>query len=303
MKNKKITVSIGITAYNEEANIEKLLLSLLSQKRNGFEIKEIVVLSDGSNDKTISIASSVDSNLIKIIDRKARKGKVIRQNEILKSTKSDVLVLLDADVIPANDMLLRNLIKPIFEDKADLVSGRITPLAPSTLVEKVINLSSKIKTDFFEKVTEVNEIYLCHGRVRAFSKTFRKKLQWPKEVYSGEDAYSYLFCMSNNFKFYYQPKAHVLYRSPSSLQDHLKQSVRFMQSKRSMKKYFEKDLVDKSYRINKNLFLKMIFDDFISNPFLLTFYLLIYVCSILISFIRRQNNQLWEISFSSKKLT
>src|SRR3989344_6673402 len=121
MKNKKITVSIGISAYNEEANIKKLLLSLLTQKRIGFKIKEIVILSDGSNDKTISLAKSVDSNLIKIIDRKIRRGKVIRQNEILKLINSDVLVLLDADVIPANNMLLRNLVKPILEDKADLV--------------------------------------------------------------------------------------------------------------------------------------------------------------------------------------
>lgn len=302
MKNKKITVSIGIPAYNEEANIKNLLLFLFEQKQVGFKIKEIVVLSDGSNDKTISLAKSVDSNLIKIIDRKIRRGKIICQNEILKLVRNDVLVLLDADIIPANDKFLENLVRPILKNKADLVAGKVTPLPPYTLVEKVINLSSKIKTDFFEKATEVNEVYLCHGRARAFSQALRKKLHWPEEINSGEDAYSYLFCISNNFKFYYQPKAHILYRSPNSLRDHIKQSVRFMQSKRSMKNYFEKDLVEKAYRIDTDRFLKIIFDNFISNPFLLTSYLLIYVLSKLLSLFRKDNKQLWDISISSKRL-
>lgn len=301
-KTKKLTVSIGIPAFNEEANIQKLLLSLLGQKQEIYKLKEIIVVSDGSNDKTISMANSINSNLIKIIDGKIRKGKIIRQNEILKSINNDILVLLDADIIPANDKFLGNLIRPILENKADLVSGKITPLPPYTLVEKVINLSSKIKTDFFEKATEVNEVYLCHGRARAFSQALRKKLHWPEEINFGEDAYSYLFCISNNFKFYYQPKAHVLYRSPNSLRDHIKQSVRFMQSKRSMKNYFEKDLVEKAYRIDTDRFLKIIFDNFISNPFLLTSYLLIYVLSKLLSLFRKDNKQLWDISISSKRL-
>lgn len=302
MKNKKLTVTIGIPAYNEEANIKNLLEALLEQRHDSFKLKKIIVVSDGSNDETVFMAKSLNSEIVDVIDGKIRKGKVKRENEILKLVHSNILVLLDADIIPVNEMFLANLIRPILENKADLVSGKITPLPPHTLVEKVINLSSRMKTDFFEKVTQVNEIYLCYGRVRAFSQALHKKLRWPEDIASGEDSYSYLFCISNNFKFYYQPKAHVLYRSPNSLEDHIKQSVRFMQSKKSMKNYFEKNLVEKAYRINKSKFLKIIINDFISNPFLLTSYLSIYVFSRLVSRIKSQNNQLWEISVSSKKL-
>jgi len=52
---KLITVSIGIPAYNEEANIGKLLSSLIKQKEAGFIIKEIIVVSDQSTDKTDEI--------------------------------------------------------------------------------------------------------------------------------------------------------------------------------------------------------------------------------------------------------
>lgn len=302
MKNKKITVSIGIPTYNEEANIKKLLLSLLDQQLIGFKIKEIVVLSDGSNDKTISSAKAVDSNLIKILDRKIRRGKIICQNEILKLINSDVLVLLDADVIPANDMLLRNLIEPILEDKADLVSGKIKPLPASTWVENIINFSARIKNDIFEKVADENSVYLCHGRARAFSRELYKKLIWPINIKSGEDAYSYFFCITRGFKFSYQKRAKILYRSPSTLNDHTKQSVRFIQSKRLMKNYFNNEEVNKAYQINKGLFLRNILYNFVSNPILLSFYLMIYTRSTLLSFVKQQNNQLWEISISSKKL-
>ena len=50
---KKLTVTIGIPAYNEEANVRNLLVSLLAQKETNFKLQEIIVVSDGSTDKTV----------------------------------------------------------------------------------------------------------------------------------------------------------------------------------------------------------------------------------------------------------
>ena len=54
-KHKKLTVTIGIPAYNEEKNIGRLLRALLRQKTNGLSIKKIIVISDASTDKTSQI--------------------------------------------------------------------------------------------------------------------------------------------------------------------------------------------------------------------------------------------------------
>ena len=55
----KLTLSIFIPAYNEEANIEHLLRSILSQKQDNFKLSDINVVSDGSSDKTEEIVLRV----------------------------------------------------------------------------------------------------------------------------------------------------------------------------------------------------------------------------------------------------
>lgn len=48
---KKLSVSVGIPAYNEEQNIASLIFGILKQKVNNITLKEIIVISDGSTDK------------------------------------------------------------------------------------------------------------------------------------------------------------------------------------------------------------------------------------------------------------
>lgn len=98
---KRKTVTIGIPAYDEEANIKNLLKSLLVQKGQNFILERIIVISDGSSDNTIAEAGKVKNNLIELINHKKNLGKIRIQNEILKKSKSDILIILDADVIPS----------------------------------------------------------------------------------------------------------------------------------------------------------------------------------------------------------
>ena len=47
------SITIGIPAYNEEANIKYLLKLLLNQKIKNAAIHEVIVVSDGSTDGTV----------------------------------------------------------------------------------------------------------------------------------------------------------------------------------------------------------------------------------------------------------
>ena len=84
------TVSVIIPAYNEAANIAALLRSILSQEATNFRLIEIIVLSDGSTDRTVSEAQSVQDFRIDVIDDHTRKGKITRFNELLTLAKSDL---------------------------------------------------------------------------------------------------------------------------------------------------------------------------------------------------------------------
>ena len=47
-----LTCSIGITVYNEQANIGRLLEALLNQKLESVIINEIIVIASGCTDNT-----------------------------------------------------------------------------------------------------------------------------------------------------------------------------------------------------------------------------------------------------------
>ncbi len=301
MKNKKLTVTIGIPAYNEEANIKYLLKSLLAQKIKRATLLEIVVVSDGSTDDTVLTAKTIADNRVKVINRKQRYGVLKTQNEIVGLSRSDILVLLDADVLPANNYFIEEIIKPIIKDKSiGLVGADTASIKPKTFFERLISDSHQFKTDVYKKIRNKNNIYLCHGRARAFSKNLYSIIRWPD--LPPEDAYSYLFCISKGFKFLFAPKAKIIFRSPATFKDHMRQSIRFFIGRNQMEKYFPADFVRKQYQIPASIFWLTFAEHLIKNPVTLSAYLLIFSYIRIISLRKSVQKVAWDVSASSKRI-
>jgi len=297
---RKKTVTIGIPAYNEEANIKKLVGSLLEQKQTNYILKKIIVISDASEDSTDKKVKSVKNNKVELLRNKERIGQALTQNVILENFNSDILVLLNADVLPKDKNLIDNIVISFEEDeKIGLVGGKVSPLPYDSYVEKVLYFSTKMKDELYESLSDSN-IYLCHGRVRAFSKEFANIFRW-KETY-GEDAYSYLSCLSHGFKFYYNKNAEVVYRLPNNLKGHFKQSVRFINSKERMGSYFGSKLIEKIYQVPFSLEIWFFGKFFLNHPLLASSYLMIFIFSNLLSKFQPSSSSTWDISYSSKKL-
>ncbi len=297
----KLSVSIGIPAYNEGKNIKDLILSLLDQRCSNFILKEIIIISDLSSDNTEAEVKSIKNSRIKLFRNKKRLGQALGQNKILKSFAGDVLVLINADVLPKNKFLLEELIAPFYSQKyLGIVGGKVTPVKSESFLENIINVSVLMKTELYKKINHGRNIYLCHGRIRALSRNFAKSFKW-KGVLS-EDSFSYISCVQKGFTFLYEPKAEVLYRSPQSLNDHLKQSARFFQGKRELEAIFGKDKVNSYFHISKNLILENLAIYFFKYPN----YFLSYICILIFSrffLIKgKKYHARWEASESSKKV-
>ena len=227
--NKLRTITIGIPAFNEENNIGKLLQDISNQDLRGFNLEQVILASDGSTDMTIRIARKFKTLPLKIFNNKERKGVAEVQNQISENSSSDVLVILNADIRILDPEFIRLIVEPILEDKADLVSGRLEEVDGKNHFEVVLQTSMKIKRVIFEKFNDGNNLFTCYGVARAFSKRLYSELRYKNSV--GEDAYSYLFCISNNFKYRHMKNAIAFYKLPDNMGDHEKQSIRFVQSK------------------------------------------------------------------------
>ncbi len=295
----KLKVSIGIPAYNEEANIVPLLKALLAQDFEEVDLVEIIVVSDGSSDKTVVLANSLNDSRIHVIDSKERKGQAERQNEILNIFTGDVLVLLNADVLPENKKFIQNIVAPLQISGVGLTSCKHVPVASKTFVGKVLGFSVKLKDAMVEPINDGRNIYMCHGGARAFSKEYAKKLHWPAAV--GEDAYSYLRCKELGYEFRYLSNTILLYGVPQNLKDHFKQSVRFRNSQKILRSEFSGEDIKAEYAIPISLFIFTLFHFLITQPILTVCYLMFQIIGLLNPY-RVSNSATWEPSTTSKRL-
>lgn len=121
MANNKIkTISFIVPALNEEKTLEKVLNGLIGLKL-GIE-KEIIVVNDGSTDRTLKIAQKYKSKNFKIISHKTPMGKGFSVRDGIKAAKGDIITIQDADLeYNVNDF--KKLIKPLIEGKAKVVYG------------------------------------------------------------------------------------------------------------------------------------------------------------------------------------
>ena len=117
-------ISIIIPAYNEENKIKDTLESIKDIK----EIDEIIVVDDGSSDKTSEVAKSVKSDKINVITQSQNRGKGYALNNGLKEAmkKADIIGFLDGD-LGNTASEVEKLITPIINNECDVTIAKFAP--------------------------------------------------------------------------------------------------------------------------------------------------------------------------------
>lgn len=97
-------ISLIIAAHNEEKDIAKKLEDSLGldYPRDKYEI---IVVSDGSVDKTNEIVVSFQDKGVKLLALSERKGKTSAQNEAVKTAQGDILIFSDATTVFQQDTI------------------------------------------------------------------------------------------------------------------------------------------------------------------------------------------------------
>ncbi len=117
-------ISIIIPAYNEADKIKDTLENI----KGIDEINEIIVIDDGSSDDTSKIASSVESEKIKLFTLERNKGKGYALNYGLKIAmeNADIIGFLDGD-LGSSSKEVKKLIDPILNNEADVIIAKFPP--------------------------------------------------------------------------------------------------------------------------------------------------------------------------------
>jgi len=173
--------SVIIPLYNKEMYIERCIQSVLNQTYKSFEI---IVVDDGSSDKSVELIHKAFSN-IRIINQQ-NQGVSVARNTGIQLAKHEYIAFLDAD-----DYWHPNYLKSLFNIISDnedvfIIGGHYTnkkDQLEKIELEKPLNYF-KVK-NYFKKAIK-NTIYLTSATCvkREF---FQQNSHFNKKLKSGED--------------------------------------------------------------------------------------------------------------------
>lgn len=206
-------------AYNEEANIGKILSVLNRQKLNKVKIEEIVVVASGCTDKTEEIVRnfSEKNKLVKLIVQERREGKAAAINLFLKQAKGEIIILESADTIPAIDAV-ENIVVPFSNPKIGAVGAQVIPVnQTNSFIGFYVGLFWKLHHLISLKFPKCGEMV-----------AFRNLL--PEIAYdtATDETWIIALLLQMGYQVAYAQKAVVYNKGPQTLSDFFKQRRRHL---------------------------------------------------------------------------
>jgi len=212
-----VTFDIGICAYNEEANIGRLLQNLLTQQLDpDFRLNKIVVVASGCTDKTEDIVRdySKTRSEVTLITEREKKGKTSALNKMLDAVQADVLVYLNADVVPVPGSI-NAMLKYFLDNSVGTVTTKAVPVDDR---KKFAGFYSHFFW-LFSHLICVNLFVKVHGELCAIRSKLIGKI--PEDV-PWEDHYFEVVTRRQGFRVVYAPDAVVFTKGPGSVADILR---------------------------------------------------------------------------------
>ncbi len=271
-------ISIIIPTYNGEKVIKKCLDSLLDQTYGGDY--EIIVVDDGSIDKTIELVREYPVRLL----TQRHSGPATARNLGAKNAEGDILLFIDSDCVAEKDWI-DEMIKPLEDQEIVGVQGRyktkqvgiMARFAQYEIEERYERMVKRGYIDFIGSYSAAyrKDIFLDQG---GFDESFL--------IASGEDLDLSFGLASKGHKMIYNQQAIVYHTHPESISQYLKQKFyraywRIPVYKKNYKKTIDESYTPQMLKVQIGLFYLFIFSALVST-FLGSFYISVFVFAVLL---------------------
>ncbi len=158
-----ISLSVIVPTYNEELTILEILKLINAQTSEAFSM-EVIVVDDGSTDRTIELLEANPTFYSKLIKIAQNSGKGAAVKAGMSTAKGDYILFQDADLeyLPSE---YPKLMRPIIEFKADLVmSSRFAAPEINRVAYFWNKVGNRFITLFFNILnnTTFTDIYSCY---------------------------------------------------------------------------------------------------------------------------------------------
>lgn len=214
------SVSVVIPAFNEEKTLARTveaIKKMVYPKKN-----EIIVINDGSTDRTLEVAKRIRG--IKIFSQK-NKGKASALNLALKKVSGEIFVCVDSDSRP-DRMALMNAI-PFFEEGVGSVTTTVLVNNARTWFEKMQQIEY-VFVAWSRKIFEyLNSIYVTPGPMSLYRTGVLKKIGGFDEKNLTEDIEIAWNILNHKYKIKMALNSKVYTNVPSGIRGWWRQRLRW----------------------------------------------------------------------------
>jgi poly-beta-1,6 N-acetyl-D-glucosamine synthase len=222
--NRTPLVTVIVPAYNEERAIGKTIEALL---RLSYVNKEIIVIDDGSTDRTLEVAKShVKDDSVKVIS-KPNGGKWDALNAGIRRAKGEFVVCIDADT-HLDQNAIQHLTKHFRDPKIAAVAGNVKvgnrsgALTKLQALEYVVGINLHRRSEaHFQNVTVVP------GPIGAFRASVLKEIGLFEGDTFAEDADITFRILKAGYKTVFEARAFGYTEAPKSMTSLAKQRYRW----------------------------------------------------------------------------
>ncbi len=112
------TCGILIPAFNEETTVARVVSVALESS-----LGAVLVVDDGSSDRTATVAKQAGATVLQLPKNLGKGGAVF---EGIRALQTELVLMIDADLIGLTTQHLKDLAQPVLDGKADMTRGVFT---------------------------------------------------------------------------------------------------------------------------------------------------------------------------------
>lgn len=215
------SVSLLIPAYNEGKNIGNKLENSLKLNYPPGKL-EIIVISDGSTDKTEDACMEYGAKGVKLIVQKERKGKMAALNRAVQEAVGEIIVFSDANTM-YDPEAVRMLVGNFGDEKIGCACGNsVFKTEGKSSVESGFSAYMAYERFIWRKESQLKSLLVVDGAIYGI----RKKLFSPIKETLADDFVNPLNIGTLGYGIVYEPEARAEEKAVSDIHEEFKRKIR-----------------------------------------------------------------------------
>lgn len=217
-------VSVIVPAYNEEITIAKCIHSILNLDYPEYEV---IIVDDGSTDRTCEIAKKLETQRVRVIHQENR-GKAKALNNGIFSSEGEIIVTVDADTTVMQDALKWLAGRFALNPRIGAVAGNIKVDPEPGLLNALQSVEYTVGINLIRKAESVLKcVMIVPGPIAAIRKEAVNEVGLFLDDTFAEDFEVTMRLLRAGYQVEYEENAIAYTDAPKNIEDLMKQRRRW----------------------------------------------------------------------------